>query len=167
MGCLGVLFALTVDEVAKLKSFKKDKDRLDHVREEIEDIYFGEHPDLMAETDKAWDAIHRALSDGDLSYTTGPTPLRLAIIGGEPLYSKSDYIMSLKTPEQVKEIAAALATITGDEIKRRYDGVDAKKYGYPKSDEDRSYTCEYFQSVASFYAKAASEGRFVLLTADQ
>ncbi len=167
MSCLGVLFALTADEVSKLKSFTNDQDRLNYLQEEIEPAYFSDHRDLMAETDKAWDAIHRALSDGDLSYTTGPEPLRLAVIGGEGLYFKDDYIMSLKTPEQVRALAPELEKITEEELKRRYDGIEPAKYGFPKSEEDRHYTWDWFQGVTTLYKNAAAHGRYVLFTVDQ
>jgi len=72
MGCLGVHLALTAAEVAMLKSFKDDSGRLEYFQSELEDVYFSEHEDLIAESDKAWDALHRALSDGELSYTSGP-----------------------------------------------------------------------------------------------
>ena len=87
MACLGVHFALTPDEVTKLKSYEADSERLDFLCEEIEETYFKEYPEYVAETDKSWDAMHRLLSDGELSYYDGPEPLRLVVIGGEPIYS--------------------------------------------------------------------------------
>lgn len=167
MGCLGVHFAITEDEAQKLKSFKKDADRLSYLQEEIEHLYFGEFEEYLAQSDKAWDAIHRGLSDGDLTYDTGPHPLRLAVIGGEELYHKDDYIMSLKTPAQVKEVAAALAPITESKFKAKYDLIDEKKYGFPKSQEDRDYTWDWFLEVVKLYQKAAADNRYVLFTADQ
>jgi len=167
MSCLGVHFALTSEEVSKLKSFKKDSDRLDYLQEEIETKYFKEHGDFMAQSDKAWDAIHRALSDGELSYTSGPHPLRLAVIGGEPIYSQSDYIMSLKTPKEVKDIAEAVDVLTKDEFFRKYDGMDQRKYDFPKTAEDREYTWDWFIGVVALYKKVSMEGRYVLFTADQ
>jgi hypothetical protein len=167
MGCLGVHYALTDDEVSKLRAWNNDDDRLNFLQEEIEDLFFSDRPDLFAESDKAWDAMHRCLSDGDLSYTTGPTPLRLAIIGGQGLYFKDDYIMSLKTPEEVKSVAPALKAITQAELFRRYDAMDAKKYDFPKSAEDREYTWEWFQPVAALYETAAAKGLWVLFTASQ
>ena len=84
MGCLGVHFALTEEEAIKLKSFDKDADRLDYLQEEIEDSYFSDHPELMAESDKAWDAMHRALTDGKLTYDRNG-PLSMVVLGGEGL----------------------------------------------------------------------------------
>lgn len=167
MSCLGVHFAITDEEVKKLKAFHTDSERLEWLQEFIEEKYYEEYPDLKAESDKAWDAMHRLLSDGDLSYYEGPEPLRYTVIGGEPLYSEDDYIMSLKTPQQVKILASALPVITKDEFRGRYDKMDEIKYGYPKSDEDFEYTWGWFKDVVVLFQRAAQDGRYVLFTADQ
>jgi hypothetical protein len=167
MGCLGVHFALTATEVAKLRAFENDADRRDYLMEEIEEDYFSNHEAFTAQSDKAWDAMHRSLSDGQLSYTSGPYPERLAVIGGEPLYFEGDYIMSLKTPAEVKAVAEALARITEEDFRRRYDAMDAVAYGCPKSDEDFDYTWEWFGGVVALFQQAAKHGRYVLFTADQ
>ena len=75
--------------------------------------------------------------------------------------------MSLKTPEQVRGIAAALSGITEADFRRRYDAIDARSYGCPLSDEDFRYTWDWFQGVRELYTRAAQTGRFVLFTADQ
>ena len=167
MSCLGVHFSLSEEEVRKLKSFSDDSDRLDHLQCEIEERYFAEHEDRVAQSDKAWDAMHRSLSDGDLSYTDGPYPLRLTVIGGDPIYAEDDYIMSLKTPAEVKDVAKALAAVTKQDFRKKYDAMDAEKYGCPKDDQDFEYTWDWLTGVTAFYQKAAAEGRWVLFSADQ
>jgi hypothetical protein len=57
---------------------------------------------------------------------------------GELLYTESDYIMSLKTPQRVRDLAAALQNITEEEFQRRYFAIDAKRYGFLLSEEDFS-----------------------------
>ncbi len=167
MGSFGVHFALTHEEVEKLKSINEDVDRLAYVQELIETVYFDHHPELMAESDKAWDAMHRLLSNGELSYDEGPEPLRFTVIGGEPLYFKTDYVLSLKTPKQVKLVSPVLASISKEEFKSRYDLIDDAKYGFPKSEQDFEYTWEWFVGVVSFFQRAAEEDRYVLFKADQ
>jgi len=167
MSSRGVYFSLSETEVDKLKSFTDDTERLDYLQNEIEEEYFDAHEDRLAETDKAWDAMHRALSDGDLSFTTGPYPLRLAVLGGESLYTEKDYIMSLKTPEEVQDIARALAPITQNQFRKRYDAMDAKKYESPKSDEDFEFTWQTLSEIVAFYQNAAEENRWVLFSVDQ
>jgi hypothetical protein len=167
MACLGVHFALTAEEVATLKAFEEDEERLEHVQEVIEERYLNEQPELTAQTDKAWDAMHRLLGDGDLSYEEGPVPLRFTVLGGEPLYFEEDYVMSLKSPAEVNAVASTLPGITKEEFRQRYDAMDEGKYGCPKSDEDFEYTWEWFGGVVALYQKAAAEGRYVLFTVDQ
>ena len=71
MGCLGVHYALNEDEVVALKAQPSDAARLDYLQEEIEEIYFGERREWLAESDKAWDAIHRTLTDGKIGWDNG------------------------------------------------------------------------------------------------
>ena len=167
MGCLGVHFALSEDDVASLLSKPDDHQRLTYVQEEIEERYFEEPCTYIAQSDKAWDAIQRALADGLLSYAGGEYPLNHVVLGGQPLYSQDDYIISLKTPEQVKDAAAAIASITQEQFRDRYDAIDPAEYGLDLTDEDFHYTWEWFQEVRALYERAASESRHVLFTADQ
>jgi hypothetical protein len=167
MGCLGVHFALTEDEVAHLRSLTDEQARLEHLQEVIETSYFEQHPDFKAESDKSWDAMHRVLADGLLSWDGGEYPLNHTVLAGELLYAGTDYIVSLKTPKQVRDIAAALPAITEAEFQRRYSAIDAESYGFPLTDEDFRYTWDWFQGVRDLYTRAAKEGRFVLFTADQ
>jgi hypothetical protein len=167
MSCLGVHFALTEKEVAHLRSLEDEQDRLAHLQEVIEDHYLNHEKQFAAESDKSWDAMHRALADGEMSWDGGDYPLNLTVLAGELLYTDSDYIMSLKTPEQVREIAAALSGITEADFRRRYEAIDPKSYGFPLSEEDFRYTWDGFQGVRDLYTRAAQAGRFVLFTADQ
>jgi hypothetical protein len=169
MSCLGVHFALSNEDVALLKAFKSEEARLEHLQEVIEEDYMSDDgPDAMyAENDKAWDAMHRVLADGRLTWDGGSYPLNHAVLAGELLYTGSDYIMSLKSSEQVKDIATALAGIDFSAFSERYRKIDAEDYDFPLTDEDLEYTWEWFQSVRDLYSRAAANDRPVLFTADQ
>ncbi len=167
MSCLGVHFALTDDDATKLRALATDESRLEFVTEDIEDRYFVGDKPFVGESDKAWDAMHRTLADGELTWDGGTYPLNHTVLGGERLYLGDDYIMILKTPAQVKDIAAALEPLTEQDFRRRYDAIDADSYDSDLSDEDFAYTWEWFQTVRDLYSKAAEEGRYVLFTADQ
>ena len=167
MACLGVHFSLSADEVEQLRSIEDDADRVEHLHAVIEEVYFANHRARLAESDKAWDAMHRTLTDGELTFDGGEYPLNHVVLGGEQLYSGDDFIMALKTPEQVRDVARVLPGITETEFRERYSAVDPESYGYPKSDEDFEYTWSSFQDVREFWLHAASEGRFVLFTVDQ
>lgn len=167
MGCLGVHFSLSFEEVRQLQEIEDESARVVYVYEDIEDEYFSNHPERVAESDKAWDAMHRALSDGELTWDGGDYPLNHIVLGGELLYTGSDFIMVLKTPDEVRDAAGALPELTEAEFRRRYFAIDASSYGFPLSEEDFEYTWSWFQEVRQFWLRAAAEGRYVLFTATQ
>lgn len=167
MSCLGVHFALSTADVSRLLSRSSDAERLEFLQEELEVRYFEEPQTYLAESDKAWDAMHRALTDGLLNHNGGEYPLNHVVLGGQLIYGRDDYIMSLKTPAQVKEIAAAISRYTEEQFRALYDSIDPDRYGVALSDEDFSYTWEWFQVVRQLYQVAASEDRYVLFSADQ
>ena len=167
MGCLGVHFALSEEEVQHLRSLPSERDRLDYVVEDLEESYFADHEECIAQSDKAWDAMHRALTDGQLSWDGGEYPLNHVVLAGELLYTETDFIMSLKSPEQVRDIAAALPAITEAEFRLRYFAIDPAACGCPVDEQEFAYTWDWFEHVRRLYTKAAAESRYVLFTADQ
>ncbi len=167
MSRLGVHFALTAQEVAKLRKLGSDQARLEYLQSTIEEKYLDGDQEFAAESDKSWDAMHRTLSDGHLKAGGGTYPLNHAVLGGEPLYGGSDYAMSLKTPAQVRDIAAALDQLTRSQFRKRYASIDKKTYRGEPGAEDFAYTWEWFQNVRDLYLRAAAKRRFVLFTVDQ
>lgn len=167
MGCRGVHFALSESEAVHLRSLPSDRDRLDYLLDEIEESYFADREEYLAESDKAWDAMHRALADGGLTWDGGEYPLNHVVLAGELLSTEPDYIMSLKSPKQVRDIAAALPIITESEFRHRHFAIDQDAYGFPVDEQDFGYTWEWFQNVRRLYGVAAAEGRYVLFTASQ
>ena len=167
MGCRGVHFALAHSDVEHLRSLADEQERLDYLQEEIEVSYFAEHPNLLAESDKSWDAMHRALSDGQLTIDGGEYPLNHVVLAGEQMYSGDDFIASLKTPAQVRDIAGVLPSVTEDDFRRRYFRIDPNSYDVPLSEEDFEYTWRWFQGVRDLFIRAAKDDRFVLFTVDQ
>lgn len=93
MGCRGVLFAISDVTVAALLAAKSDEDLMEIV-ESIEEDWDEQ---FTAETDKAWDAMHRALSDGSLNPEGGSSPLNRAVLGGKHLHQGDEYIVALVT----------------------------------------------------------------------
>lgn len=166
MGCRGVHFSLDEEQVSALRDTPEDQ-RVEYVQEEIEEELWSADPSRGEESDKAWDAIHRALTDGDLRYDNGPYPLSHVVLGGESLYGGEDYIISLKTPAQVRDVAAALKNVTRDVLRRGYDGIDPATYQGEIGEEDFEYTWSWLRGLIDFYGRAAAEGRSVIFTADQ
>jgi uncharacterized protein DUF1877 len=165
MACRGVLFAITEDQALKLKSARGDDSVvLSIVQDEIEEAWDEAH---LCETDKAWDAIHRCLGDGTLG--SGNDPLSLCILGGEHLHKDGSYIVSLLTPEQVKQVGEALRPVSKEWFRTRYFRIDAAGYGVPGmlNEQDFEYTWDWFEGVREYYQKAAAEERWSIFTVDQ
>ena len=165
MAALGVHFALTEAEVLELES-RDDEARLDYVQQEIEEQFFENRQDDFAETDKAWDAIHRCLTDGTLRGAS-TSPLEMVVLGGKSLYSGDDYIIVLKSVAEVRAVVPHLARITEASLRESYDRIDAGEYGGEFGDEDFECTWENFVALRDFWERAAKKGRSVLFTVDQ
>lgn len=126
-----------------------------------------------AETDKAWDAIHRCLSEwspevnGGVLDEQGSPPLNLCILGGRKVMdSENRYIIKLIEPDQVGQLSAALEPITKDWMRERYfkycDGA-----GPEFGEDDFEYTWQWFVPLRDFFAGTASTDRAVIFTVDQ
>lgn len=117
MSARGVHFAVSQDQEKQLLAAKSDRKLMELV-EQIEETW--EKPFVM-ETDKAWDAIHRCLTDGSLLYVSGEYPLNHCISGGWQLFRGRGYTVSYVSAAQVKDVAAALAKIRKPWLRKRYD----------------------------------------------
>jgi hypothetical protein len=166
MACRGVLFAIDRETADTLRAIDSDAARVEYIQEVIEEDYFANHNEWLAETDKSWDWIHRALTDGELGWDNGPYPLNHVIMGGESLHDGSEYIITLKTPQQVADVAAALSSITEESFAEGFRQIDESELngGF---EEDFGYTWDYFNEVRDFWLRAARLGRFVIFTVDQ
>ena len=167
MACRGVHFALTDQQVQKLVSLASDGERLVYVQEEIEEELLGGSTDWAYETDKAWDAIHRSLTDGTLSYASAIYPLSHVILGGTSVYAKRNYIMSLKSPQEVRDVSSAIEKVSRDLLAAGYRQIRERSYAMTPTDEDFEYTWAYFDDMRPFWERAAAAGRHVLFTVDQ
>lgn len=166
MACRGVLFSIDEATALALRTAASDEDRLDLVQEDIEEDCLGNHPEWAAETDKSWDFLHRALTDGQLGWDNGSFPLNHVVLGGEQLYSGDDYVMSLKSPDQVAAVAEALRAISEDELRRGFRQIPAADLEH-SYEEDFEYTWSWFDGLRAFWERAAKERRYVLFTVDQ
>ncbi|HEY7222820.1 MAG TPA: DUF1877 family protein [Micromonosporaceae bacterium] len=160
---LGYHFVLTPDQQRRLLAAADagDQDAVGEIVEEIEetDSYTD---DLRVGTDKAWDAIHRCLSDGSLDPDGGVYPLSYAILGGRHLHD--DYYVCYVSAAEVRDVAAALVGIDEPELRRRYDRI-GEDYQQPRDDVDFQYTWENFVDVCAFYGRAAAAECAVIFTA--
>ncbi len=163
MACRGVFFAITEEQAATLQA-APDDDALLSVVEEIEEAW---DRDNLAECDKAWDAMHRLLTDGALQFGNGPEPFCHCVLGPLQLHEGDDYIVSLVPPDKVKEVAAALAAIDKPWFDERYRTTVPSDYAPEYGDDDREYTWNWFEGVRDLYQRAATRGRWIVFTVDQ
>jgi hypothetical protein len=159
----GVHFALDSADTRKLRDAKTDDDVLSVIQDDLEERW---DPRWLFQTDKGWAGIHRCLTDGALASDNGDYPLRACVLGGEHLYGGDDYLVSLLTPEQVRDVAAALAGIDRSWLRGRYDALDPAAYGAPLSDDDFDYLWSCFRGLPAFFAVAAADGRAMVFTVD-
>ncbi|MEM6926371.1 MAG: DUF1877 family protein [Myxococcota bacterium] len=157
----GVLFALDDAQSARLAAAAGDaavRDCIAAIEERWERAW-------LFQTDKAWDAIHRALTDGRLLYENGAFPLSHCILGGFQLHAEDDWVVSVTAEEHVADVARALADVTEEVLREGYARIDADDYP-DKSDADFAYTWASFRGLPEFYGKAAEAGRPVVFTVD-
>jgi len=165
MACRGVHFAITDEDLEALRAAESDEDLIEVIQEEIEERW-EKAQGFVCETDKAWDAIHRCLTDGRLEFENGSEPLSLCILGGEQLHSGDDYIVSLVPHPKLRSLADALAKVTPEFIRERYLELP-DDYEMEKSQEDCQYTWDWFSDLPAFFDRAEKAGRHVIFTVDQ
>jgi len=164
VACRGVLFALTASQEAALAATRDDDEVIEFV-DELEDAWDW---DWLCEVDKAWDAMHRSLTDGTLRLGRhDDDPLELAVLGGGHYYAGDDYVVAHVLADQVAGVAAALERVDEGWLRRRYDAIDPDDYQGELGDDDFAYTWAYLQDVREFYRRAAEGGRSVVFTVDQ
>jgi hypothetical protein len=163
MASRGVHFAITSENLARLLHAPNDTELVEIIGE-IEKLWDKEH---LAESDKAWDAIHRCLTDGSLLYENGEYPLNLAICGGRQLYRGDDYTVALVTPEQVKDVAAAIVPLSEIWLRERYFSLlKPDDYDGEIGEDDFEYTWSWFQLIRDLFRAAAASGPAVVFTVD-
>ncbi|MBN8610626.1 MAG: DUF1877 family protein [Deltaproteobacteria bacterium] len=155
----GVLFALDDEDLARLGEARSDREVLDIVTD------LEERWENACELDRAWDAIHRALTDGRLDLRDASPPLSRAILGGTVLVRTEAAIVSVKGADDVVAIAKALAPWDEARFRAGYQRIDRNDYG-DLDEEDFGYTFAWFERLAPFYARAAREERAIVFAVD-
>lgn len=160
---LGVHFALSTQDEVRLLAAAGDDDAVIGIVEQIEE---GSFPGPHCDSDKAWDALHRCLTDGKLEYANGSYPLRAAILGGRQLVEDAEYTVSYVSAGQVRDVAEALSVIEEDWLRRRYDTLGDTDYAGPMDEDDFEYTWDALEDIREFFAVAAEAGQAVIFTVD-
>jgi hypothetical protein len=164
MACRGMHFAIEPATMNRLLDAKADAEILEILQQDAEQN--GDRA-WLHQTDKSWDALHRCLSDGTLKMNQPFAALPAAVLGGKQLYAGNDFIISLVRPEQVRAVADALAKVTREWLRERYDALNPRDYDGEIGDEDFEYTWDWFQGLPDLFERAAHAGRAVIFTVDQ
>jgi hypothetical protein len=159
---LGVHFALTAGQLKKLRAAKGDDEAVLELTGDLEETW---NEDWLVESDKAWDAMHRALSDGELTFEGGlkHAPLGCVVLGGESMVEDEDETVVLIEPSSVAAAAKALATLTEAQFRERYFKL-CKGYAPEFGEEDFEYTWSNLGDVRDLFKKAAKAKRAVIFT---
>ena len=88
-------------------------------------------------------------------------------MAGESLYGKSDFIMILKTPDQVRDIVNSIDLITEREFRKGYFQIDPDECGWEIGEDGLAYSWDYFLEIRKFYRRAADLSRCVIFKATQ
>lgn len=136
MSCLGGFRAITREELDKLRAVPR-ADRIPDYLDEMETVE-------LYDVDKSWEAMHRALTGSGLEFGNTPAPGCWVVLGGEVLRGdregEGDYIVVLKSPEQVREVDRFLRKLTEEAFRKLYFSMDPEAYDYPMDEEDFGYT---------------------------
>jgi hypothetical protein len=164
MAGLGVHFALSLDQERRLLAASRDEDAVKEISDEIEEAWDEPH---LVDTDKAWDRIHRCLSDGTLDPDGGSYPLSYAVLGGQQLHSAGGYVICYLDCDEVRDIAEALGQLDEASLRERFFALepDDDDDG-PYDEDDFQYVWENFQDLQRFYKHAGKEYRAVIFTGD-
>jgi hypothetical protein len=163
MGQRGVLFTVDEEGQQRLRAAAGDDELLVETAQELEMTA----ADDDCPTDKAWDAIHRCLTDGRLGFNNGAYPLNAAVLGGRQLHQGDDYIVSYLTADQVRDVAAAVANVDEAWFRRQYWAIDPDDYGPEHGEVDLEYTVRFFADLVRFFARAAQATRATVFVVDQ
>lgn len=155
----GVLFAVDDDDLARLGDARDDAEVL-AIIDDLEERWDPKH---ACELERAWDAIHRSLTDGRLAFDNGAPPLSLVILGGHRLLEGADRIVTAKAPDEVLAIAESLSMWDRDRLRRGYDRIPTRDYG-DLDEEDFDYTWRFFQRAVELYRTAARDQRGVVFS---
>ncbi|MEN3614771.1 YfbM family protein [Plantactinospora sp. ZYX-F-223] len=158
---LGVHFAITSEQERSLLATDDHGDSVGDILEVIEESCNDDR--LKVDTDKAWDAIHRCLTDGTLDPDGGAYPLSHAVLGGRHLHD--EYYVVYVSAAEVRDVADALRSVERTWLRHRFDVIDDPDYLGGHDDADFENTWDNFVDVRAFYNRAATVGRAVIFTA--
>ena len=162
MARLGMLYAITDEVLAQLKA--QDIDQMyDYMLEEIEEELF-DTPEAF-QINKAWEGVQFCLGEGTWN-EENKVPYNV-VFGGELILDHNDYVISLKKPEDIKEIVAFLEINNLQEIiKNNFDKIPEEDFTLPKDEDCFDFLLGWSEGLLEFYKNALDKGLNVIFTVD-
>ncbi len=108
--------------------------------------------------DRSWQLVHYLLTG---CAEGGAKPLADAVMGGVEIDEETRYL----GPEEVRKVAAALAELSLDEVKARFDPAvleERQIYGGPWDDSEVGLVL--VEELRDLYSLAAQEGKAMLIS---
>jgi hypothetical protein len=158
-------FAITPDEMAVVLDAADEGDAaLDEWFEDVREKHKGP---WHVEQDKAWELIHRCLTEdhlpnGELDPESGDPPLSFCILGGERLHEDWARSFWLVRPDEVAELASTMHELDEGWLRKRFFGLPDWQFVNLQEDLFLSWVWDYFRDLCSFYLHAAEHQRAVV-----
>lgn len=111
---------------------------------------------------KAWDPIHRCLTDGDLDPAGGEFPLNHVILGGKQLHKGDAQVVVLVRPDMVGFITEALRDLKEPDFRKRFFELVPAKFDQPITEKEYTHIWAIFREVLAFYEYCDEERMAVL-----
>jgi hypothetical protein len=119
-------------------------------------------------TGRYWETIKRCLSGGELHDDPAHRPLGDAVLGGAELIDRPGHVIRvvrLLPAQDVARTAAALAGVSADWLRGRFDALDSLTYPSPMRPGENAWFAilwERFAGLGGLFAEASRTGRSVL-----
>lgn len=170
MPCRGVLCAIGADDVRALLEVAADATSDDEVVDAAREERWDEPSTQYL--DKAWYGIGCCLNHlvEELDERALAPDSGRCVLGGRPLTSGEDWIVTLWEPAEVLAGVATLDGVTRASLRRVYDALDAeevKEYPEHGDEEDFEYVWAYFEGARELCVRAAGTGRAIVFIVDQ
>ncbi|MDO4881057.1 MAG: DUF1877 family protein [Capnocytophaga sp.] len=162
MARLGMLYAITDEELAQLKA-QKIEERYEYMVDEIQAELFATED--CWELDMAWEGIQFCLGEG--TWKEGNKVPYNIIFGGEIICDYNNEIISLKKAKDIKEIVDYLEINNLQEIiKNNFEDIREDEYSLPKDEDELNYLLDWSKGILEFYQHALDNQLNVIFTVD-
>jgi hypothetical protein len=169
MGARGYHMAITAEDLQRLHEVDDTAEDYDEVTDLLDEFYRKGH---TAPMDKAWDHIHRTLTldntpEGKVNPDAGTPPLSWCVLGGAELDVGEGGIAYTLEPDEVAEVASALAQVDERWLRKRFFLLDPEATLFPVNEDDFTYMWSFFLEMRALFTRAAAGGWAIVFEAGQ